>query len=270
MNERATVLATTTRVAADRCSVDKKFSFSILPAGLAVGLGLENTLPAKHHSLQPASPQKPGPPPRPSSAFRSIFDTGQELVSRKALVREGKHKELAADYADYANGAQKTILDAPHSRNPRNSRLILFPCVFVFIKPAHPLYDLSHHEPNIRTRSHLTAESPAFTARIDDGAARIAAERQPTDTRDRNQSRDASSIGREAFRGLLSGTLRHAGHQPAGNDERQSSNRSRTAIPGLQRSRFGDAEHQSHLPGRGQFQCRSNHRHSGPARHHEG
>src|SRR2546427_4242028 len=38
---------------------------------------------------------------------------------------QGK-KELAANYADYANGAQKTILDAPHSRNRRNSRLILF------------------------------------------------------------------------------------------------------------------------------------------------
>jgi len=42
------------------------------------------------------------------------------------MRRIEKHKkELAANYADYANGAQKTILDAPHSRNRRNSRLIL-------------------------------------------------------------------------------------------------------------------------------------------------
>ena len=33
------------------------------------------------------------------------------------MRRIEKHKkELAANYADYANGAQKTILDAPHSR----------------------------------------------------------------------------------------------------------------------------------------------------------
>src|SRR6266446_2424955 len=32
--------------------------------------------------------------------------------------------EPAADYADYANGAQKIILDAPHLRNSRNPRLV--------------------------------------------------------------------------------------------------------------------------------------------------
>src|SRR5467141_3306448 len=101
MNERATVLATTTRVAADRCSVDKKFSFSILPAGLAVGLGLENTLPAKHHSLQPASPQKPGPPPRPSSASRVYSIPGRSCCQERRgfgkvttkTQRAQRHKE---------------------------------------------------------------------------------------------------------------------------------------------------------------------------------
>src|SRR5712691_7456268 len=33
-------------------------------------------------------------------------------------------KELAANYADYANGAHQELFFAPHSRNPRNSRLI--------------------------------------------------------------------------------------------------------------------------------------------------
>src|SRR5438445_13212538 len=34
-------------------------------------------------------------------------------------------EELAATYADYATGPQKYFLNPPHSRNQRNSRLIL-------------------------------------------------------------------------------------------------------------------------------------------------
>ena len=48
------------------------------------------------------------------------------------MRRIEKHKkELAANYADYANGAHQELFFAPHSRNRRNSRLILF-CVSQF------------------------------------------------------------------------------------------------------------------------------------------
>src|SRR2546426_9922095 len=52
---------------------------------------------------------------------RSIQTCGPGEVGTTKTQRQ----ELAANYADYANGAQETILDAPHSRNRRNSRLIL-------------------------------------------------------------------------------------------------------------------------------------------------
>src|SRR6267142_1210532 len=81
-----------------------------------------------------------------SGTFQNL--TGQK-VKTSTFIEESLHrsgmldavgftgagrKELAANYADYANGAHKKILDAPHSRNPRNSRLILF----FPIKQCHP------------------------------------------------------------------------------------------------------------------------------------
>src|SRR6267143_245820 len=47
------------------------------------------------------------------------------IFSRKSAA-DGE-KELAANYAGLREWGAKTILDAPHSRNRRNSRLILFP-----------------------------------------------------------------------------------------------------------------------------------------------
>jgi len=41
------------------------------------------------------------------------------------MANNQEDRELAADYANYANGAQKQIPDAPHSRTWRNPRLIL-------------------------------------------------------------------------------------------------------------------------------------------------
>ena len=43
------------------------------------------------------------------------------------IERGLKKNRLAANYADYANGAQKkNLFNAPHSRNQRNSRLLCF------------------------------------------------------------------------------------------------------------------------------------------------
>ena len=78
-----------------------------------------------------------------------------------------------------------------------------------------------------------------------------------------NESRDALGVGRSALGGLLPGTVRHAGDEPAGDDD-QSPDRCRTPIPaGGERSRFESAEHQPPVPWRRQFQCRSDHWHSG-------
>src|SRR5437764_863993 len=55
------------------------------------------------------------------------------------------------------------------------------------------------------------AAPSACASGADDGAARVRAGDQSTNTPERNQPRDALRVGREAVRGLLSRTLRHAG-----------------------------------------------------------
>ena len=55
------------------------------------------------------------------------------------MRRIEKHKkELAANYADYANGAHQELFFAPHSRNRRNSRLILYDPIFNSFGASRP------------------------------------------------------------------------------------------------------------------------------------
>src|SRR5262249_19745452 len=81
---------------------------------------------------------------------------------------------------------------------------------------------------------HFTQAHASFATGVDDGAASVCAGEQCADTRQRHQSRDACCVGSEAIRRLLSGTLRNAGAQSAGNIGGQSSNRLRTTAFGFE------------------------------------
>ena len=99
----------------------------------------------------------------------------------------------------------------------------------------------------------ITPRIPHFFARFSNGWQSLCTDSDCADTRARNQSRHTCSFRRQALAGFLSGVIRNARDQPAGDDVRSGSNRKWTPAPRNIHRGFNGAAHRPPLSGCRQF-----------------